>query len=233
MFRKGKRTETEVDTIEEGHQDDGTVQPLTPNRTFYIVPHSGFTKTINVLEITELIKADYPSEQFEKQAKDIATNTPPQPWLTITRTPRWYSKNFVVKKQGEKSGEIAQWKAGMFSSSSNTFTFPADSPHSSHPIKIVAENTFRFREQFIKDSVTYLWKPENGILARKFTLFKIIGTQKQIVGKYWQGWQLKHGGTLVLNTHEIDEVVAVMSMVSILRKKRQKDAEHGGGGGGG
>jgi hypothetical protein len=44
---------------------------------------------------------------------------------------------------------------------------------------------------------------------------------------------VKAGGTLVLDTHEIDEVVAVLSMVSTLRKKRQKAAEHSGGGGGG
>jgi hypothetical protein len=233
MFRKGKNTSKENlgDEDVDGKESE---QTLKPNRIFYIELHSSFTKTIKILDLTDLVKSEYPSEQFENETKQIATSSPPQPWLNITRTATFLSKKFVAEKPGEQNVEVAQWKGGRFSSSSNTFTFPPDSPHSSHPITVEAESKFKFREQFVKDSVVYLWKPDNALTARKFTLYRIIGAQKQVVGRYWQGrWQVRCGGTLVLDTHEVDEVVAVLSMVSTLRKKRQKAAEHSGGGGGG
>jgi hypothetical protein len=231
MFGKSKDKDKKD---QEDEQEDGenVTTTVKPNRVFYIVPHTGFTKTITVLDLTGQIKAEYPSEEFEKETKALATKSPPPSWLNITRTPRWYSKNFVVEKGSDKS-QIAHWKGGMFSTSSNTLTFPLDSPHSSHPITIEPESTWKFREQFVKDSVIYQWKPDNVLTARKFTMFKIIGDQKQAVGRYLEEWSIKYGGILVLNSDEIDEVVAVLSIVSILRKKRQKAAEHSGGGGGG
>jgi hypothetical protein len=231
MFGKGKDKEKK-DQEDEQEDEENTATAVKLNRIFYIVPHTGFTKTITVLDLTGQVKAEYPSEEFEKETKQLATKSPPQPFLNITRTPRWYSKNFVVEKGSEK-GQIAQWKGGMFSTSSNTLTFPPDSPHSSHPITIEAENNWKFREQFVKDSVIYQWKPDNALTARKFTMFKIIGDQKQAVGRYLEEWSMKYGGTLALNSDEIDEVVAVLSIVNILRKKRQKAAERSGGGGGG
>jgi hypothetical protein len=233
MFRKTKSTKQEEHEEEQEGEDLTTVQTLQPNRIIYVVPHTSFTKIINILDLTGLVKSQYPSEQFESETKKIATTSPPQPWLSITRNSRWFGKNFIVEQLGEQNGEIAQWKGGRVSTSSNTFTFPAESPHSSHPIKMEVDNVWKFREQFVKDSVTYQWKPDNVFSARKFTMYKILGNQRQVVARYWQGWQVKQGGTLVINAQEIDEVVAVLTMVSILRKKRQKAAEHSGGGGGG
>jgi len=41
------------------------------------------------------------------------------------------------------------------------------------------------------------------------------------------------GGTFVVDTREVDELVAVASLVVVLKKKRQRAAERSGGGGGG
>ncbi|KAF2436561.1 hypothetical protein EJ08DRAFT_644890 [Tothia fuscella] len=228
MFGKSKKKDDNA-LVEDERKNEHTA--LKPNRTFYIVPHTGFTKVIQILDLTSLIKSSYPSEAFDNEAKEIATSSPPEPWLTVTRQPRWYSKNFVIEQPG--SGELGQWKAGMFSSSPNTLLFPQDSPHSSHPITIKADNAWKFREQFVKDSRPYIWTVDNVMSSRKFTLYKVLGGAKQEIGRYEQGWGVKYGGTLVLDANEIDAVVAVVSVVNILRKKRQKVAEYSGQAGGG
>jgi len=231
VFGKSKDKAEKHDHDEGKGAKDETTTPLIPNRTFWIVPHTGMTHTIQILDLTNLTKSTYPSEDFEKEVKEIANTSPPEAWLTIS-SPKWYSKTFTVEKPGEK-GEIATWKGGSFSSSKNTLVFPEDSSHSSHPVEMKADNYIKFREQFVKDSVAYEWKPENVVAMRKFTLTKNIGGMKTEVAKFWSGWGIKFGGGLVLNSDEVDDVVAVVSMVNVLRKKRQKLYEYGGGSGGG
>jgi hypothetical protein len=61
---------------------------------------------------------------------------------------------------------------------------------------------------------------------RQLSLSKIVGNQKLEIAKYWQGYEpFATGGTLVLNTDELDEVVGILTCLVMLRKKRQKDAE--------
>jgi len=67
------------------------------------------------------------------------------------------------------------------------------------------------------------------------TLYKVIGEKRVEVGKYaakwWGSWST--GGIIVVDTREVDELVAVASLVVVLKKKRQRAAERSGGGGGG
>jgi hypothetical protein len=72
--------------------------------------------------------------------------------------------------------------------------------------------SLKFREQFVVDSVTYTWMSDREWTNIKFTLIKSIGSREVKVGRYEQEWQfLQTGGTLVLNTKEIDEVVGVLT----------------------
>jgi hypothetical protein len=208
-------------------------QPINPKRTFYIIPHGGFTKTIQVLDLTGLTKTPHTSEKdFLAEAKNLVEKSSQPIWLSITRTPHWYSKTFLVCKglpkdeAGAAVIPIANWKGGMFSTSENIISFPELSPYSSHDITIKPFSVWKFREQFVKDSVTYEWRPDNALTNNhKFTLFRIIGKERAEIGRYVQGWTLKYGGVLVLDDEEVADVVGVVSMVSVLRKKRQKDAE--------
>jgi hypothetical protein len=236
MFGKSK---SKMKAGEEEEEDTITTSPqlLTPKRTFYIIPHTGFTKTIQVLDLTGLTKTPHTSENdFQNEVKEIIKKSSQPPWLSITRTPHWYSKSFLIHKgapkdeAGASATPIANWKGGMFSASENIITFPELSPYCSHPITLKADSVWKFREHFVKNSVTYEWKPDNVLTnQRKFTLYRIIGKEKVEVGRYLQGWSFKYGGVLVIDDSEVGDVVAVTSMVSVLRKKRQKDAENHSG----
>jgi hypothetical protein len=70
------------------------------------------------------------------------------------------------------------------------------------------------------------------------TLLKCIGDRQVVIGRYAQRWgSWITGGVLLVDTHEIDERVAVLSTCVMLRRMQQRAAERtkytGGGGGGG
>ena len=199
--------------------------PIKPTRTFHIVPHSGFRKVIKVLDITQQISAEYGTDDFVSQAKQIPKTSPSDPFLTITRSPHWYSKQYIVESPSEQ-GQIAKWKVGAMSGSTSHLSFPSDSAHSTHPITVAVKSFWKFKEQFVQNSVSYVWRADNLWTMRQFTLSKLVGNQKLEVAKYWQGWEpFATGGTLVMNADEVDEVVGILTCLVMLRKKRQKDAE--------
>jgi len=200
-------------------------EPLKPSRIFHIVPHSSLTKTIKVLDITDRITAPYTSDEFTEQAKEIPKSSPPDPWLTVTRVPHWWSRRFTVESASEP-GKLVEWKGGLMSWSSNVLSFTSGSPHSSHPITMKTKSYWKFREQFVFDSITYTWVSDNAWTNIKYTLYKSIGSREVRVGRYEQRWKfLRTGGTLVLNTKEIDDVVGVLTCLVVLLKRRQKEAE--------
>lgn len=136
------------------------------------------------------------------------------------------------------SGAIAHWKASFFSTGSTTLSFPPASPHSSHNVKL-KPLIFRRAETFVKDSVPYAWTPQHMWHGRRYVFTKEVHGEKREVGRFamvWN-WEVGTGGVLALDTSEdgVDEVVACLTALVVLKKKRQRDAERrsrGGGGGG-
>lgn len=212
-------------TATQSGDDNLRAVPIKPTRTFHIVPHRSLTKTIKVLDITNQVTAAYGTKDFEDQAKQGAKTSPPNACLTVTRSPHWYSNQFIVKSPTEQ-GQVAEWKGGLLSSSASYLSFPPESPHSAHDITVGVKGFWKFKEQFVKDSIAYIWQPDNVLTMRQFTLWKLIGQDKVEVGRYWQGYQpFATGGTLVLNTNEVDDVVGILTCIVVLRKKRHRDGE--------
>jgi hypothetical protein len=195
-----------------------------PTHIYHIVTHSSLTKVIKVLDITDNVTVTLDSDEFSKQVEEITKGSPPDPWLTVTRG-HWWNNRFTVTSPSE-SGTLAEWKSGLMSWSDTYLNFPSGSSHSSHHITMKAKSYWKFREQFVIDSVTYTWIPDNALINVKFTLYKSIGSHELKVGRYEQKWKfLKTGGTLLLNTDEIDNVVGILTCLVLLLKRRQKEAE--------
>jgi hypothetical protein len=61
----------------------------------------------------------------------------------------------------------------------------------------------------------------------KFTLYKYIGPgeeRKLEVAKYWNRGGFKGtGGTLVLDSTEVDEVVGIMTCLTVLKRNRREN----------
>lgn len=80
-----------------------------------------------------------------------------------------------------------------------------------------------FNEVFIVESVQYFWRYD-GHSRRKFTLWKVIGQTKVVAARYKGKARMgRRGGTLLVDFREVDRVIAVISMLAMLRKVRQRD----------
>ena len=65
---------------------------------------------------------------------------------------------------------------------------------------------------------------DSKISQRKLTLYKCMGVERVVVAKYCGMATFKTGGILLLDSEEVDEVIAVITCCAMLRKKRQRDS---------
>ena len=84
----------------------------------------------------------------------------------------------------------------------------------------------------------YSWRCNSKYKANRMTLLKNIGGRQVVVARYAQRWgSWITGGVLLVDTREVDEVVALLSAYVMLKRMQQRAAERskwtGGGGGGG
>lgn len=157
-------------------------------------------------------RASLPS--FSKKAKQI-TSSPPLPEIVFTfKKENLPGSHLTVS---DKAGNhVADWKSPILSMGTTTLTFPNGSKHSSHPIEIKPLGVGRRAESFVKDSVMYTWENERFKIENK-NLIKAIGSEKVEVAKYSQKTGHDKEGLLVVNTGEVDELVAVLTCFAVLQ----------------
>jgi hypothetical protein len=114
------------------------------------------------------------------------------------------------------SNHIADWKNPIVSIGTTTLTFPEGSKHSNHPIEIKPSGVGRHVESFVKDSMMYVWENERVKVANK-TLVKLVESEKVRVARNGQKTGQDTDGVLVVDTGVVDELVAVMTSLAVLR----------------
>jgi hypothetical protein len=86
------------------------------------------------------------------------------------------------------------------------------------------------------NSQPFFWEMDSLWHSTNMTLYRVTGSgegQKKIeVGKYAQKWWggFVTGGTFVVDEKELDGVVACLTLIVVLKKKRQRAAERHNGG---
>lgn len=198
---------------------------LQPTRVFFILPHSSFTQVIKIIDLTDKISEAYDTEAFKAKAKGLVKKSPPEPYLTATRT-SWHSSRLLVR-QPPAYKVIAEWKASTWSTGATHLEFPTDSPHSSHPITMKLLSMWKWNESFVVDSVTYTWEVKNWA-GNRYVLWKDLGFGQggKEVGNYLHAYMFDDGGILALDTNEVDEVVAAVTALSMMKKRRQRQREY-------
>jgi hypothetical protein len=197
-----------------------------PDRTFHIVQHTEFTKTIKVLDLTNLMTATYGTTSFKEEAKQLAKNPSSiGPCLIIVRANFFGTWNVV--KQPPSEAQVAEWNVPFFPPGTSRITFPADSPHASHPLTMKPLAQSSRGQKFVQDSVTYKWVMDSKLHSGEFTLYKYIGPGEEgklEVAKYWKRGGFKGtGGTMVLDSTEVDEVVGIMACLTVLKRNRREN----------
>ena len=206
----------------------------SPNRALYITAHNNFSKKVKVYDLTPHLTATYPSEDFKTQAKELLKSDTLSTCLTITNRrllSRFYDITVPASQQSDvqnpssseaddsanagKSNEVmvAEWKAPLFSAGSTTISFPPDSPHCQHLLKVKPCGFFGEVESFVLNSVEYRWKSDHDgkWTHTKLKLTKVVAGQQSAVAKYWEPMHWNKGGIVIFNDEEIDWVVVVLT----------------------
>jgi hypothetical protein len=209
-------------------------KPFAPTATYWISPHSTLTSKITVLDLSKDMEIAYSgmtSEYKAQVAKTLQDHTY-TPAITCQRN-GWFSMTFDVTD--DQDNHTALWSHPWSSLGEATLTFPSDSQRSSHAISLQNKTWGLRSEAFTLNSQPYFWEPDSYWHSTSMTLYKVTGsreTEKKIeIGKYAQKWwgSIWTGGVFVVDDREIDGIVACLTLVVVLKKKRQRAAERNPG----
>ncbi|KAI9764173.1 MAG: hypothetical protein M1840_008655 [Geoglossum simile] len=209
-----------------------TPPPLNPTRTYYIKPHSSFTKNIEILNLTPHLAISYDSPDFPAHAKTIAKTSSFTPSLTVQKQNLFGTSYGIFENGGNGDREIGTWRASCFSTGKSHINFLDEDGKGRHDItleKLPGMRLFSRDEVFVFNSVQYLWTYESWYCSNRIALYKMLpGGEKQLVGRFWQGWDWRTGGTFVMDARELDDAVGVITCVVQLKKRRQRQKEKSG-----
>lgn len=209
---------------------------FSPTAVYWISPHGMLTKKITILDLSKDISVpqggritpEY-KEEVRKTLKDHSFT----PKITCHRS-TWLGLKYTITD--DQDNTIAHWTHHWSSVGEATLAFPEDSPHSPHNITLRNKRWGLRTEAFVLNSVPYFWEMDSLWHSTNMTLYRVVGSrehqEKVQVGKYAQKWWggFVTGGTFVVDEKELDGVVACLSLVVVLKKKRQRAAERHNGG---
>lgn len=132
-------------------------------------------------------------------------------------------ENQLHKEHGNEM-ILAESSSPVLAFGVTNITFPPNSLHSSHPITVRPINATLRCQAFVHDSVSYLWDinkiffPGGGSLL---SLYKGVGSTKKIeIGRYQSdNGKITPGGTLIIDSDEVDVLVAVLTLLAVLAKR--------------
>jgi hypothetical protein len=205
-------------------------KPLAPTAIYWISPHSTLASKITVFDLSKDMNVPYSgmTNEYKAQVAKTLQDHTYTPIVTCTRN-GWFGMTFDITD--DQDNHIAHWSHPWSSLGEAVLTFPSDSQHSSHPISLQNKIWGLRSEAFTFESQPYFWEPDSYWHSTSMTLYKVTGSggaeKKVEVGKYTQKWwgSIWTGGTFVVDDEEIDGVVACLTLVVVLRKKRQRAAE--------
>jgi hypothetical protein len=204
-------------------------QPFTPTNVYWISPHSTFASKITILDLTKDMNIPYTglTDEYKAAVTKTLKDHTYTPAITCTRSD-WFGLQYDITSS--QNTYLAHWSHPWTSMGSALLTFPSSSPHSTHPISLQNKTWGLRTETFTLDSQPFFWEMDSLWHSTNMTLYKVTGSgemeRKVEAGKYAQKWWggFVTGGTFVVDQGQIDGVVACVTLVVVLRKKRQRAA---------
>lgn len=195
---------------------------LRPTRILYIIPQSGWARDTKILDLTSQLHNSYHDDltpEFCVSAKRLASSTPPPaPIFTLTRA-HWYSSSRLTVTDAA-SVQVAEWHSPLLAYGVTHINFPEDSPHCSHALEVKPLSVARRAQSFVKDSATHAWEASGRFKSGRMSLHKAAGAKKIEVARYESdSGAFTAGGPLVLETREVDELVALLTCLAVLNQR--------------
>ena len=210
-------------------------QPFMPTHTYWITPHSTFAKNITILDLTKDIAAPYKglTDEYKAEVKKTLKDHSFTPMLTCHRT-SWLGLKYDITN--DQNDHVAEWSHPWTSVGEAVLKFPDDSPHCPHPVSLRNKRWGLRTEGFTVNSQPFFWEMDSMWHSTNMTLYKVFGTgtneRKIEVAKYAQKWWggFVTGGTVVVDSKQLDGIIACLTLAVVLKKKRQRAAERHNGG---
>ncbi|KAF2096446.1 hypothetical protein NA57DRAFT_58361 [Rhizodiscina lignyota] len=213
-------------------------KPLAPNRVFWVPWFTLFGKTIEVFDMTAHMQGHWQgavNKEYRELCKAMYEKykTSEQPcYVTQARDTLRHHYRFC----NASGDELVEWDHGWHSLRDVHLMFPKDSKHSSHQVDVIKANKVFTRDRvFTVNGTMFSVEMDHTWRNNQFTLYKIVGNQKVVVGRYGMkfGGAWFVGGTFALDSTQVDEPIAILACLIIIKQNKQRAAERSGGGGGG
>ena len=232
---KSRSSEDDDPWLDTPHDREFSSRPLDPRSlkptaVYWISPHALLSKKITILNLTKDMEVPYTgmTAEYKAEIKRTMKDHSFAPVLTCHRR-TWLGLKYEITD--DQSAHVAHWSHAWSSFGESVLTFPVDSAHSSHAITLSNKRWGLRTESFVYNSQPYVWQMDSLWHSTNMTLYRITGSgEQQIkteVAKYAQKWwgSFVTGGTVVVDGTEIDGAVACLTLVVVLKKKRQRAAE--------
>jgi len=196
----------------------------------YIAPHFSADSSIKIYDLTGLVTEKYPSEAFNARTEQLGQQKLVDTPTWVIHDPRFWKQTTlhpgsISTPKGHEDTVIASWTPSRWVHGKNHIDFPAGSKHCGHSIVMERHQFMISRaEGFVQNSVQYFWRHDK-YSRRRLTLWKVIMGEERVAAKYKAPYRFpRTGGTLAVDTREIDLVVAFMTCIAMLRKVRRNEA---------
>jgi hypothetical protein len=193
------------------HYTLDTSVSFTPSKFHYIQRPLGPTRWASIKDISEhapnstVSWTDKELNELKAAASKIDKST-----YGIKRASLLSTTYSITDSKNE---ERCQLSASLLRPNEKKFTFPADSPHSSHPLEMRPSGYARSSEYFTIDSVLYFWEVDT---SKRCCLFKVQGDKKLRVAQYGAKHGYSHEGMLAVDGDHIDVVIAIVTCFALL-----------------
>jgi len=187
---------------------------LEPTRAFYI-HGGGLLKTFTITDITEstevsafLTTTDL-THLIAKAKSDAATKA-----VSIQLDkPSVFSTAITAR---DPSGALVATISGaVLTLGRQTITYAVGSSHH-HPIKLSPVHPASRADEFVIESVPFLWDVVDG--RRRCELTKVLDGTRVEVGRFVAESPRDKSGVLLVDSREIDEILAALTCVAVLNR---------------
>ncbi len=209
-------------------------RPFNPTKVYWVTPHGMFTNGITILDLTKDIDMSYSgwTTEYRNEVRTSLKDHSFTPVVTCRRT-NWLGHRWNITDDLENV--VAHWNHSWTSVGVARLTFPQTSPHAGHPIVLRNKRWGCRTESFVYNSSDYIWEPDHWWHGKNLTLYRVVGKgeeqKKTPVAKCSQKFYgaFVTGGTLVVDEKEFDGFLACLTLLVVLKKKRQRACERRNG----
>ena len=204
--------------------------PLKATKVFYLRKAIHFKQTAKILELTGQLRQPFDGNfnpAWAEEASQTARKLEDQGAGVRYEIGSCGEMMRTIKTMtdGRTGDRLCDINITFVSFDSSMVRFPAGSPHSRHPVEVAPVDDKATREGqrhecFIRHSIPYFWDMTAG--GPFAVLYKCLNQQRCIVGKV-ASYGFDQDAILVLNTDEVDEVVALSTAVILLNGRDAMD----------